>query len=356
MTSLPDSSSPTSAEWRVRHGTDSAPRAPVFNLVNGSFVDGPGIRTTIFLKGCRLRCKWCCNPEGQSFQPEMRFLAAHCRSGCSDCVSACPEGAIRQDTGTLKIDRAKCIGCGRCETACFEDALRLFGKWYTPEDVMGRIRREKPYLTRSGGGVTIGGGEATCWSAFCRELIRLCHAEGIHTAIDSCGYPCTEETLAALDAADLVLFDLKGMDSARHQENTGAGNEEILRTFEHLRTTNKPVIVRAPLVRIITTARAGCTGAAAARKPQRRTGRPDALSRIRRLQIRGDRPCLSAGRKGGTLLSGSGTTAAGVFPHLSPKRADRRVKVRTRSILLSNIQRTKDCPTVVGTLSTDNSS
>ena len=223
-------------------------RAPVFNLVNGSFVDGPGIRTTIFLKGCRLRCKWCCNPEGQSFQPEIRFLAAHCRSGCSDCVSACPEGAIRQDTGTLIIDRAKCIGCGRCETACFEDALRLFGKWYTPEDLMGRIRREKPYLTRSGGGVTIGGGEATCWSAFCRELIQLCHAEGIHTAIDSCGYPCTEETLSALDAADLVLFDLKGMDSARHQENTGAGNEEILRTFEHLRATNKPVIVRAPLV------------------------------------------------------------------------------------------------------------
>ena len=223
-------------------------RAPVFNLVNGSFVDGPGIRTTIFLKGCRLRCKWCCNPEGQSFQPEMRFLAAHCRSGCSDCVSACPEGAIRWETGTLKIDRAKCIGCGRCETACFEDALRLFGKWYTPEDLMGRIRREKPYLTRSGGGVTIGGGEATCWSAFCRELIRLCHAEGIHTAIDSCGYPCTEEALAALDAADLVLFDLKGMDSTRHQENTGAGNEEILRTFEHLRATNKPVIVRAPLV------------------------------------------------------------------------------------------------------------
>lgn len=223
-------------------------RAPVFNLVNGSFVDGPGIRTTIFLKGCRLRCKWCCNPEGQSFQPEMRFLAAHCRSGCSDCVSACPEGAIRRETGTLKIDRAKCIGCGRCETACFEDALRLFGKWYTPEDLMGRIRREKPYLTRSGGGVTIGGGEATCWSAFCRELIRLCHAEGIHTAIDSCGYPCTEETLSALDAADLVLFDLKGMDSARHQENTGAGNEEILRTFEHLRATNKPVIVRVPLV------------------------------------------------------------------------------------------------------------
>lgn len=223
-------------------------RAPVFNLVNGSFVDGPGIRTTIFLKGCRLRCKWCCNPEGQSFQPEIRFLAAHCRPGCSDCVSACPEGAIRRETGTLKIDRTKCIGCGRCETACFEDALRLFGKWYTPEDLMGRIRREKPYLIRSGGGVTIGGGEATCWSAFCRELIRLCHAEGIHTAIDSCGYPCTEETLAALDAADLVLFDLKGLNSARHQENTGTGNEEILRTFEHLRATNKPVIVRAPLV------------------------------------------------------------------------------------------------------------
>ena len=140
----------------------------VFDVQKYSIHDGPGIRTIVFLKGCVLRCKWCCNPEGQSFQPEMRFLAAHCRSGCSDCVSACPEGAIRWETGTLKIDRAKCIGCGRCETACFEDALRLFGKWYTPEDLMGRIRREKPYLTRSGGGVTIGGGEATCWSAFCR--------------------------------------------------------------------------------------------------------------------------------------------------------------------------------------------
>ena len=88
-------------------------RAPVFNLVNGSFVDGPGIRTTIFLKGCRLRCKWCCNPEGQSFQPEIRFLAAHCRPGCSDCVSACPEGAIRRETGTPERDRTKCLGSGR---------------------------------------------------------------------------------------------------------------------------------------------------------------------------------------------------------------------------------------------------
>ncbi len=223
-------------------------RAPVFNLVNGSFVDGPGIRTTIFLKGCRLHCKWCCNPEGQSFQPEIRFLASHCRFNCADCISACPKEAIQQKNGILRINRTACNGCGQCETACFEDALRLWGIWYAPEELMNRIRREKTYLTRSGGGVTIGGGEATCWSAFCQELIRLCHAEGIHTAIDSCGYPCTEETLSTLDAADLVLFDLKGMDSARHKENTGAGNEDILRTFEHLRTTNKPVIVRAPLI------------------------------------------------------------------------------------------------------------
>ena len=223
-------------------------RAPVFNLVNGSFVDGPGIRTTIFLKGCRLRCKWCCNPEGQSFQPEMRFLAAHCRSGCSDCVSACPEGAIRRDTGTLKIDRAKCIGCGRCETACFEDALRLFGKWYTPEDLMGRIRREKPYLTRSGGGVTIGGGEATCWPDFCLEMIRLCHEAGINVAIDTCGYVIGEKRFSVLEQADLILFDIKGLNDAAHIANTGVSNRVIHENLRRLDALGKSVIIRYPMI------------------------------------------------------------------------------------------------------------
>ena len=223
-------------------------RAPVFNLVNGSFVDGYGIRTTIFLKGCPLRCRWCCNPEGQTFTPQLRYLEAHCRPGCANCVAACPRQVLSRQGEKLVIDRAACTDCGACADACWYDALSLYGDWRTPGELMPRILREKPYMEHSGGGLTIGGGEATCWPAFCLELIRLCHEAGISVAVDSCGYMLHPESLRVLEAADLVLFDLKGMDSARHRENTGVPNEPILDTFSHLTRIGKPVIVRLPLV------------------------------------------------------------------------------------------------------------
>lgn len=227
---------------------NDAPKAPVFQIVNGSFVDGFGIRTTIFLKGCLLKCKWCCNPEGQSFVPEPRYISDHCVDGCSRCVDACPQHAISITDKKLRIKRELCDGCGRCEEACWEDAMRMYGIRYTPQDIMKKILREKPYMIRSGGGLTIGGGEATCYSAFCRQLISLCHKEQIPVAIDSCGYPYNEDTKAVLREADLVLFDLKGMDTAKHYENTGVGNEEILQSFAYLRSIGKPVIVRIPLI------------------------------------------------------------------------------------------------------------
>lgn len=223
-------------------------RAPIFNIVNGSFVDGPGIRTTVFLKGCPLRCKWCCNPEGQAFPPQLRYLESHCRADCGGCISVCPKNAISLRDGKAVIDRTLCDDCGLCTESCWFGALRMYGELQSPEELMTRIRREKSFLLRSGGGLTIGGGEATCYPAFCRELIRLCHAEGIHVAVDSCGYLTAPESFLVLEEADMVLFDLKGMDSARHLEHTGVPNEPILDTFFRLRSIGKPVIVRLPLI------------------------------------------------------------------------------------------------------------
>ncbi|MBR1779942.1 MAG: glycyl-radical enzyme activating protein [Oscillospiraceae bacterium] len=221
--------------------------ALIFNQVNGSFVDGWGIRTTIFLKGCPLRCKWCCNPEGQGFAPQLRYLEAHC-SGCGNCLSACPAGAITLAEGKVVIDRSRCDNCGRCEQVCWQEALRITGQPQSAQEVFQSLLREKPFFDRSGGGLTIGGGEATCFPAFCLELIELCHGAGIPVAIDSCGYMAGRDSFRVLEAADLVLFDLKGMDPARHRANTGVDNAPILDTFRRLTELQKPVIVRLPVI------------------------------------------------------------------------------------------------------------
>lgn len=221
--------------------------ALIFNRVNGSFVDGWGIRTTIFLKGCPLRCAWCCNPEGQSFAPQLRYLREHC-NGCGRCLPACPAGAISLAEGRAAVDWSRCDGCGKCVSACWQEALRPAGEPMTAREIFEDLLREKPYFDRSGGGLTIGGGEATCFPAFCLELIGLCHGAGIPVAVDSCGYLARPDSLRVLEEADLVLFDLKGMDPARHRANTGVSNAPILDTFRHLTGIGKPVIVRLPVI------------------------------------------------------------------------------------------------------------
>jgi pyruvate formate lyase activating enzyme len=228
-----------------------SPTGVVFNIVHGSFVDGYGVRTTVFLKGCPLRCLWCCNVEGQKFEPELKLVAADC-SKCGKCIDVCPVGAIAFDIAVperkLAIDRDKCTMCGKCADACFKGALEVVGKTMTVDEVMAVIKKDEIFYRQSGGGVTIGGGEATSQPEFTLALIRECHKNYIHTAVDTCGYTVTAAGLAALEEADLLLFDLKGMDPYEHEKNTGVSNEIILGNLRRLDSLKKPIIIRIPLI------------------------------------------------------------------------------------------------------------
>jgi pyruvate formate lyase activating enzyme len=223
----------------------------VFLVVNGSFVDGHGIRTTVFLKGCPLQCIWCCNPEGQAFQPELKLTAAKC-DGCGKCVTICPTRAIQLyfDKGDtkLQVDRELCTNCGKCIAACYTGALDCFGKYYTVDELFNVVKKDEQFYRSSGGGVTIGGGEATWQPEFTLQFIRKCKENYIHTALDTCGYVTSPEGIKALEEADLLLFDLKGMDSELHLKSTGVSNQIILENLIRVDAIGKSIIIRLPVI------------------------------------------------------------------------------------------------------------
>lgn len=226
-------------------------RGLVFHVIHGSFVDGYGIRTTVFLKGCPLRCIWCCNPEGQSGRPEIKFTSALC-DGCGKCLRVCPEGAIcpasGNGSGRVAVNRKLCTGCGKCAEVCSRGALDIFGRYYTVDELFALVKKDEQFYRRSGGGVTLGGGEATFQPSFTRRFIKKCRENYIHVALDTCGYTTTDEGMKALEEADLLLFDLKGMDSGEHLKNTGVPNEPVLNNLRRLSAMGKAIIVRIPVI------------------------------------------------------------------------------------------------------------
>ncbi|WP_340674344.1 glycyl-radical enzyme activating protein [Moorella sulfitireducens (nom. illeg.)] len=226
-------------------------RGIVFHIIHGSFVDGPGIRTTVFLKGCPLRCVWCCNPEGQLLHPEVKLNAALCKA-CGACITGCPENAITLLTGEtgsrVQINRSLCTGCMQCIATCPTGALDCFGRYYTVDELFEIVKKDEQFYRLSGGGVTVGGGEPTFQAAFTREFIKKCKDNYIHVALDTCGYTTTAEGLKVLEEADLLLFDLKGLDPRRHVAATGVSNERILENLKNLNAKGKPIIIRLPVI------------------------------------------------------------------------------------------------------------
>lgn len=222
-------------------------RALIFNKIQGSFVDGFGIRTTIFLKGCPLKCKWCCNPEGQSFWAELKVSYDKC-NGCGRCVDLCPEKALSMNGDKVSVDREKCTVCGACADFCYTGALEPFGRYWSVDEMFESVKRDKPFFDASGGGLTIGGGEATWHPEFVLALMEKCQNEGINVAVDTCGYVDTDEGLEILRKADLLLFDIKGMDPEMHMKGTGVGNDLIWRNLNLCNEWGKPVIIRIPII------------------------------------------------------------------------------------------------------------
>ncbi|MHB1004772.1 MAG: glycyl-radical enzyme activating protein [Chloroflexota bacterium] len=222
----------------------------VFNIQRYSIHDGPGIRTLVFLKGCPLQCAWCCNPESQRQQPEVQFLVAKC-GRCGACVGACPLGAVNPDlalSAGWKIDRVLCDACGRCAAACPNGALVMSGQTMSAAAVVEMVKRDARFYRRSHGGVTLSGGEPLLQSTFAAAILRGCYAAGIHTALETCGASAWEDLAAVLPVTDLVLFDLKVADPARHKVYTGAGNATILANLRRLAASHVSLIVRIPLI------------------------------------------------------------------------------------------------------------
>lgn len=218
----------------------------VFNMMRFSIHDGPGIRTTVFLKGCPLRCEWCHNPESQDFQPGLMLFAERCRL-CRDCVAACPRHGISDPADGLKIPE-ECDACGSCAEACVAGARELAGRRTTVAELMEELRRDVVFFDESRGGVTISGGEPLAQPVFTRGLLAACRESGIHTALDTCGYAAPGVFASVSALAGLVLFDLKAMDSATHARFTGVPNETILGNLRSLAATGQTVIVRFPLI------------------------------------------------------------------------------------------------------------
>lgn len=217
----------------------------VFDIQRFSVHDGPGIRTIVFLKGCPLSCKWCSNPESQSLKPIIMYQKDNCIH-CRRCIAACKKGAINENNKWY-IDRNICTACGECVNVCPASALTLKGETMTVEEVVKELKKDATNYRRSGGGITLSGGEPLVQSEFAKEIFKASKAQGWHTAIETTGCVSFEKVKKLFLYIDLILMDIKNMDSDLHRQFTGAGNEKILQNAKKFSELTN-LIVRVPLI------------------------------------------------------------------------------------------------------------
>jgi pyruvate formate lyase activating enzyme len=219
----------------------------VLRIDRGSAHDGPGLRTTVVLKGCPLRCSWCDTPESHRIGPELVFREDHCVR-CFECFDDCQLGAISEADGRPVVNQGVCRWCGDCADGCSTDARLQAGSVMTEPRVLQEIARDTPLHRRSGGGVTFSGGEPLLQAEFLLRLLEGCRALGIHSAVDTCGAASPHDVERVADAADLLLYDLKHLDDARHRRATGSSNREILENLRRAAHRQAAVRIRFTLV------------------------------------------------------------------------------------------------------------
>ncbi|HTP02947.1 MAG TPA: glycyl-radical enzyme activating protein [Anaerolineales bacterium] len=221
----------------------------VFDIRRFSVHDGPGLRTTVFFKGCPLRCLWCHNPESQHRRPERLFWADRCLA-CQSCISACPEGAIQWDGQHPVVDAAKCNLSGACVAACYAEARQIAGRRMSVAEVMAEVERDISFYegSQAQGGVTFSGGEPLLQPDFLLGLLRACKDQDLHTALDTSGYAAWETVDRIRSMVDLFLYDLKLMDPRRHREYTLAHNTRILENLRRLALLGHNITVRVPVI------------------------------------------------------------------------------------------------------------
>ena len=220
----------------------------IFDIKKFAVHDGPGIRTTVFFKGCPLNCWWCHNPEALEPNPELVLFENKCID-CGECFAVCPQGAHEKlPDGTRAYHREDCILCGKCVEVCYAEALVMEGRKVSVEELMVELRKDIPFYENSDGGITLSGGEATLQHEFALELLKQCKAENLHTTVDTSGQIPWRILEKLMPYVDYVLYDLKHIDWTHHKTHTGAGNDLILKNLEKLGEYGVPIEIRMPII------------------------------------------------------------------------------------------------------------
>lgn len=222
-------------------------KAKIFEIKKFAVHDGDGIRTTVFFKGCPLKCVWCHNPEGIGFKPQLAYYKDKC-IGCGECLFVCHTGAHNITDKGHVFDRQKCEACGNCKEVCLGDALMFYGKEMTVEEIVSVVLEDREFYETSGGGVTLSGGECLMQADFCAELLKRLKEASIHTAVDTCGFVSREIVNKVIDFTDVFLYDVKAFDNDVHIKCTGYTNDTILDNLKYIDNCGKNIEIRIPYV------------------------------------------------------------------------------------------------------------